>query len=366
MKITKRIQLSFLVCALLFINGCGFKDIDKRLFVVSIGIDLAPEDSNKEYLVSLKFAVPSASKDKPSEFFIISEEADSMSEAVRILKTKVDKEIDFSHAKVIILGEKVVKKTGNAGVYYWFARRRDIQEIAWVAIGKPQALDVLKVKPKSEVLPSEALILALGKDGSETPYIIPALLFDFKYRLIERGIDPVLPIIEAKSEWFEMNTIGIFNKTKMKLHLAPEETKLLNYLRGNEQKSSLKIAREKTKIVVDTDKVKAKYKLISRKGKKPYIKMNISVKGRLEEADHRVDNSQLQKYEKVAETTLSKEFKHVLEKLRDAEVDPIGFGLNYRAHRFQQNDWANWKRIYPQIDFVVQAKVDITDTGLIE
>ncbi|GHH96798.1 Ger(x)C family spore germination protein [Neobacillus kokaensis] len=351
--------------AVFLLSGCGFKDIDKRLFVVSIGVDLA-KNSSKKYLISLKFAIPSASKDQPNEFSIVSEKADSMSEAVRILKTKVDKEIDFSHAKVIILSEEVVKTSGNAGIYYWFPRRRDVQGIAWVAIGKPTAQDVLNVKPKSEQLPSNAIFLALGKDGSETPYIIPSLLFDFKYRLIERGIDPILPIIEAQKQIFEINSVGLFNKSHMILHLAPEETKMLNFLKSKEEKSAIKLTKGKTTVVIDTQQVKAKYKIHTPKGKDPYIKFEVSVKGRLEETNRRVTNNQLSGYEKAAEKSLNKEFEDLLVKIQKADVDPLGFGIRYRSRHFNNDDWQQWKRIYPKITFKVVTKVKITDTGLIE
>ncbi|MCM3726878.1 hypothetical protein M3226_14400 [Neobacillus cucumis] len=52
------------------LGGCGFKDIDKRFFVVSIGVDAA-KASSKKYLVSLKFAVPGASKESPSQYQIV-------------------------------------------------------------------------------------------------------------------------------------------------------------------------------------------------------------------------------------------------------------------------------------------------------
>jgi spore germination protein KC len=110
----KKNLLILLSC--LALSACGFKDIEKRFFVVSIGVDTA-KDHTKKYLVSLKFAVPGPSKDSPNEYQIVSQEANSISEAVRIIKTKVDKEIDFSHAKVIVFSESIVKRKGNAGMY---------------------------------------------------------------------------------------------------------------------------------------------------------------------------------------------------------------------------------------------------------
>lgn len=351
--------------AVLLQSGCGFKDIDKRFFVVSIGVDLV-KDSPKKYFVSLKFAIPSATKDSPNEFVIVSEKANSMSEAVRIIKTKVDKEIDFSHAKIIVLSEELVKERGNAGIYYWFTRRRDVQSIAWTAIGKPSALDVLKVKPKSELMPSNALILSLGKDGSETPYIISEFLFDLKYKLVERGIDPILPIIEAKKDLLEINTVGIFDKSRMKLTLIPEETKLLNFLRNREEKSAIKVQKGKTTIVIDTQKVKTKYKIFTPKGKDPFIEVNLSVKGTMEEASRNVPYGKLPVYEKVTEKSLNKEIGDILLKVQKENLDPIGFGLRYRSRHFNNDDWEEWQRIYPTITFKVNSKVQIDDTGLIE
>lgn len=355
----------FICVMTLLISGCGYKDIDKRLFVVSIGVDLA-KNSPKKYLISLKFAIPSGGPEKKNEFMIITEKTDSMAEAVRIIKTRIDKEIDFSHAKVFVFSEEMAKQKNNAGLYYWFSRRRDVQEIANVAIGKPSALDVLKVKPKSELLPGNALILALPKDGTETPYIISEYYFDMKKRLIERGLDPILPIVEAKKDLLEINSAGIFNKSSLILNLAQEETKMLSYVLNNEEKSALWIRKGEAKFIVDTQKVKTKYRIYTPKGKKPYIKVDVKVKGRIEETTVPIANEHLTPFEKAAENQIAKDIKKVLVKIQKANLDPVGFGLRYRARQFNKNDWEEWKHIYPNITFKVNAKVEIEDTGLIE
>ena len=350
---------------LLLLSGCGYKDIDKRLFVVSIGVDQA-DNSSKKYLVSLKFALPAASKIGSNEFIIISQKADTMAEAVRVIKTRIDKELDFSHAKVLILSEDLARQKENAGLYYWLSRRRDIQKVAYVAIGKPSALDVLKVKPKSEELPANALILALPRDGTETPYVISAYYFDMKKRLIERGLDPILPVVKAKNDLLEINTAGIFNKSSLKLSLTQEETKLLNYILNREEKSELGVKKGKVKFIVDINKLKTKYHIYTPKGKEPFIKVDIKVKGRIEETNMRITNGHLSPYEKAANAQLTKEITALLKKIQKENLDPVGFGLRYRARHFNKNDWEEWKGIYPAITFKVNAKVNIEDTGLIE
>ncbi|WP_462409672.1 Ger(x)C family spore germination protein [Neobacillus sp. Marseille-QA0830] len=367
MKLSKKCYWFILILtAVLTLNGCGYKDIDKRFFVLAMGIDPA-KHSNKKYLVNLKMAITRASKEKPTDAIIVSAEADTMSEAVRTIKTKVERELDFSHLKVVLIGEKVVKSGGNGGIFYWFTRRRDIQEVAWVAIGKPTAVGILHIMPKSERLPANALFLSLGEDGSETPYIISQYLFDFKKRLIERGLDPMMPIIEPDGKnLFQINSLGVGDKSKMTLILDQEETKMVNYMLNRESKSAQKVVRGKHIYTIDTQRVKTHYKIITPKGNPPYIQVSISIKGRLEETNRVIRNMQLYKYEATAEKQLSKELKDVLVKLQKANLDPIGFGLRYRARHFNKNDWEQWKRIYPNITFKVIADVQISDTGLIE
>jgi spore germination protein KC len=346
------------------INGCGFKDIDKRLFVVSIGIDPA-KDSSKKYLISLKFAIPII-EEKSNESMIVSEEADTISEAVRMIKTKVDKEIDFSHAKVIVYNQEVLQKEIEPNLYYWFIRRRDIQEVSWVAIGKPSALDVLKLKPKSERLPSNSLFLALGRDGPETAYIIPEFLFDFKKRFSEKGLDPFIPIIEASNNSFVINKVGLLNKKQMKLILKPIETMTLNFLLNNESKSALVIEHNNKRLVIDTKRVKAKYKIFADNQKHPFIRLDLTINGRIEEADFSVNNMDIPEYEKLARKVTQETVYQFLVKMQKANVDPIGFGLRYRARHFEKDDWQTWQRLYPEMKFKVNVDVQIEDTGLVE
>jgi spore germination protein KC len=346
------------------VNGCGFKDIEKRQFVVSVGIDPAKE-SSKKYTISLKFAIPNANK-KSAETMIVSQEANTISEAVRAIKSKVEKEIDFSHAKVVVFNQEVWSLRWRKTFCIGFLRRRDFQKIAWLAIGKPSALDVLKLSPKTEHLPSNDLFLKLGREGSESAYTISEFLFDFKKRVTEKGLDPILPIIEASNDRFVINTVGLFRDNKLMLMLKPEDTKKVNYLLNNEQKSALKIEDDNKYFILDTKKVKTKYKIVTSDQRESYIEMKVIVRGIIEEALFPVENEEVPSYEKMAEKVLTQEMTDLLVKLQKANVDPIGFGLRYRARHFERSDWERWQGLYPTIKFKVHTDVQINDTGLIE
>jgi spore germination protein KC len=359
------IMILLIITVMVFIlTGCGFKDIDKRLFVVSVGIDPV-KDNPKRVLVSLKFAVPIVEKIS-NESFIITQEGDTIAEAVRIMKSRVDKEIDFSHAKLIVYHEEVLKREIEPNLYYWFIRRRDFQEMSWVAIGRPTALEVLKTKPKSERLPSNSLFLAFGRDGTETAYIIPEYLFDFKKRFGEKGLDPLLPIIEGKKDLFDINKVALLDKKRVKLELTPKETLILNLFLTESPKTVLKVQDGEGSFVIDTQAVKSKYKIITENQKDPVIKVDIRIDGRIEEAQFDVKNRDLKKYEKAASKDMEKKIHAVLKKIQEENINPIGFGLHYRGRHTEKDDWKTWQRLYPNIKFKINADINISDTGLVE
>ncbi|WP_158593995.1 Ger(x)C family spore germination protein [Cohnella faecalis] len=162
----------WLACAALLgltlCGGCGFKDIDKRFFVIATGIDLTGK-TDTPYRVTLRLAIPytkTESGEAHTEVETI--EGASVAEAIRKLKSHVDKELDFAHCRVILLG-KSLAEAGFADSIEWMSRRRDIQQIAYLGIAMPDANSLLKVKIKSERYPGNAFFLMFGKEGPNHP-----------------------------------------------------------------------------------------------------------------------------------------------------------------------------------------------------
>ncbi|WP_186576080.1 Ger(x)C family spore germination protein [Aquibacillus kalidii] len=370
MNRTKRFSLfMILIMLVLTLTSCGYKDIDKRAFVVTIGVDKA-ENENKDYKVMLKIAIPpTEAKGAKQEFIVSEQESNSITDAVRMIKSKVDKELDFSHAKAIIYGEDVVNEDIK-GVLDWFIRRRDIQKIAWVGIGKPNAEEILKMERKVELLPSNSLFLSFGKTGTESVYIVSEYLFDFRRRLTERGIDPILPVIEAKDQFFQIKNVAVLNTDKLKMTLSAEETKFLNIMLGRVENADIRVKAEandeKDAYFLSGNAITVKYKVLTNQKDAPIIKVDLHVDGVIEEAMKRISEKHLEKPTKLAEKQLEKKVKQLLEKLQEEQLDPVGFGLKYRATHLNEKDWDEWKEIYAIAEFQVHADISIEGTGLLK
>ncbi|MFE8700514.1 Ger(x)C family spore germination protein [Cytobacillus sp. FJAT-54145] len=365
----KKYTFIFLLLVVIsLLAGCGYKDIDNRFFVVTMGID-KPENEEKKYKVHLKLAIPSAEiQVGESEYIIESEESNSISEAVRIIKARSDREIDFAHMKVFLIGEEMVKQPIQENLD-WLLRRRDIQKISWIGIGKPSALEVMKITPEIERIPSNSLFLTLSLKGSETPYTIPKYLFEFHREMKTEGQSAVLPIIEKREEkMFQVQTATVFDQEKGVLTLNAEQTKLFNEIDTGFEKVDIRVEEEgEDFFILAAEVFKGTYAIHDEKGKKPYIDFKVDVEGIIEESSMQIQNEKLKEYGKKAEKQLKEEIEQFLIKLRDLNLDPFGFGLQYRATRFNnKTELERWNEIYPEIDFNVITNVKVKGTGVIE
>lgn len=346
------------------LSGCGFKDIDKRFFVVATGID-RPKDNPGDYLVTLKLAVPSP-KIEPGSAKSQTEsvQATSIAEAVRLIKSHVDKELDFGHCKLYLLGEQLVNDHYIDAID-WVTRRRDIQNIAYLAVGKPDAKTIVEMNPPTERFPGNTLFLQLGKDGTESSYIVPTYIFDFIRKVQEHGIDPVLPVMQKEKEEYIISKLALLDKTKFVTLLNPNETEIYNQLSHQMTKSTVTATIKGETLVLSVSSIKSRYRIVKQADGSHLLKLVVRIEGIFEEAPFGVYTSDWTKLEKAFNAQYEAEANHLLTKLQRQGIDPMGFGLRYRAtHRGSEQTWKNWLSIYPRLKFDVTAKIKIEGTGI--
>ncbi|GFZ32636.1 germination protein [Clostridium zeae] len=366
----------------LLITGCGFKDIDKRFFVVSMGIDQS-EKSINSYIVTLKLAVPNTEpKRGESNFIMFTQESDNISQAVALIKSKVDKELDFSHLKVILFDKKLAS-TDLRIPLDWPVRRRDIPMSTLIGIGTPSANATLGKKISFERAPSDALILSLDSTGTVTNYVTLQYLFDLERRRTELGLDPILPIIESdtsnkdgdinsRANSYTINKLALFEKKdslKIKLILNPEETKLYNLIAYSHNRVNFHVNSPQSNFIFDINNSKCKYTFETKDKDISNINLKLTATGSIEETIGNLRINNIKRCEEEAEILLQGRIQALLEKIQSNDVDPMGLGLHYRARHlntYNYNEWDNWQNIYHTLRFNVQVDVKLKSTGLIK
>lgn len=356
-----------LLCIPLLLSGCEFKDIDKRFFVVTIGIDQGTTNPEK-MAVTFKMAIPTgAPKMGQEDFQTFTVESDSITEAMQKIKTHIDKELDFGHASALIIGESLAKKNIGQAID-WLTRERFIQEVGWMAIGKPTAKDVLDVRPRFERLPSNALFLTFGGTGVESQFRINQPLFAFYRNFYEPGIDPILSVIQESGNHLTIDHAVIFKHGRLKKILTDRETRLFNLLDGRIGHADLKVEMDSIVYGVHIDNYSAKF-AINPTADGGTIQTKVKMRGILEERSKTstVTKQSLEKIGDQLASDLTKEIREYLTEMQKENLDPLGFGLMYRAHQWEkyETEVSNWKKIYPKLKFDAQVEVEIESSGTI-
>lgn len=357
--------LSIVSClALLVLGGCQLKDIDKRYFVVSAGFDYS-NDPAKPYRVTLRLALPSSKVEEGGAMSVVQTvDAPSIAEAVRHLKSTVDKELEFGHCREFVLGRELVEKDGIDKSMQWLTRRRDIQSVSNMMIGEPDARSVVSLQPKSERYPGNSLFLSFGNEGTESAHTVTTYLFDLYRRLYETGLDPVLPVAGVFRDAYKIDRAAMLDKNKAKLYLDTEETLIFNMTAFGVNNTILVMPEKPINVVLAATNTKARIDI--KEGKDPVAVVRVKIEGFLEQSPPFLLEQNWGGLEKKMGQHFSEQAERLLYKIRDSGVDPYGFGLHYLAdHHNAKGSWEKWKRLYPDIRFEVRTSVSIQGSGLI-
>ena len=357
-----------LLFVLLLQSGCAFKDIDKRIFIVGIGID--PSDKVRNgFEVTLKLAQPigSIKQQEAPTYAYISHDSESVAEAIRTMESHVDKVLEMGHNRIIVINEKLLSEDLNTFMDY-FTRRGDIQMISYVTVAEKSAKDIVSFEPTTETPASVALYNFFDNTGTDSPFVVTTFLFKFRREVLSEGIHTVLPIIETDEEnhSFIINKSVVLKEGDKPVKLTSTETKYLNSLLYHATGFSYKVEENGLLMVLNIDEVKMKYKIVLDEGT-PRIDMKVTKVGIIGESNKFINIDKLGKFNKVAEEDMKKKVMELLTKLQENDVDPFGFGIRYRATRLSHEGIMDeWNRIYPEIEFNVTLNVELKSPGAVE
>jgi len=364
---TLKTWLSLLICgSVMMLGGCEFRDIDLRLFVVAIGIDVSETNPNMNRF-SFKIAIPTGDpKSGDVKTVLITQESTSIAEAIREAKSKVDKELDFGHCKGVMYGEAYARQDIGK-IQDWTVRRRDMQLLMYPAVAIPTAEAVLKVQPATERIAGNAIFLALSEDGTESPFIAKTYSFDLSRRMTETGEDPVMPVIEVSGkDILNIDKVALLDKNRVKTILSRDETRLYNLLDQRHLSTNFGIKIEGELFEVNTDRTRTRYKINESKEGAETIDYQVRITAILEEKEDKAPMTPegLRKVEKEFNKDLTESITKLLEKIQKTGLDPLGFGLRYGGtHWNNDTEMEKWAEIYPRAKFNVHVKMNIKSTG---
>jgi spore germination protein KC len=363
--------LAFLI--IIFISastftGCDFKDIDKRLFIVAIGIDSDKEDPSA-LLLTLKAAIPTSGTtggggNATSELYKIS--GTSLADIFREIKTQTTFEPDFSQMKMLIFGKDFAEKNSLVSIVDFFVRRRDFQNILYITVGEPSAQKILALTPTDEKFTGNALFMKYGQ-GTDSPYSDKLRLFEMYRDMLTPGLTPSCSVLEIKDDKLKMEKVAIFSNGKLALELNGDESKILNLLKRKIRFSSISIAeKENTQPSgLGINKGYSKIKVSDSSEGTVVCHIDTYIDGSLEETSTESQTSE--KLKSKFGAILEKRISSLLDKFKQFNVDPLQLQVEYWASNSSYEFSQSWlKDTLPNIKYDIIPHITIYSTGSIK
>jgi len=360
-----KIPVLIIICCLL-LTGCrGSKVIEDLAILEAVSFDQSDSNDNP---IKTTVLFPTVSKEGMAGTQFLSASGKSSHETFINLQNLTNLKL-VGGQSTILFGKDLSKK-GIFKIVESLSRDPEFGTRVKLAIVEGKGEELLKKKIPSIPDNAEYLYTFMEKLGTQN-----RILNTDKYRFLrdyyDDGIDPVLPVFTYEKDNIELKGLGTFKDDQYISLLTLSETHILNLLCGNIHNGSLMVnmVDEKTKktnqlFLSDINSNNDK-KVNKRKNKT--VEIMLDLKGSVLEYTGSLDISN-EKYqrqlEKQIEDYIKTNSKKLLVKLQKDQTDPIGIGTLIR-NRTSYEKWKklNWNQTYSNLNFKVNVKVDLINTG---
>jgi spore germination protein KC len=410
----------FACLVLIVIVSCGLftgcydnNEIDEMAYVMAIGLDLGKTNTAR---VTIQFANPSAiggggeggggGGGEAVETMTV--EAPSFYSALNMFNVSLSKELNISHAKVIVFSKELAEKD-IGGYLNAFSRGRQFRPILNIVVSRTTAEDYIKsIKPVLETDPSKYYELNYTS-YNYTGFTAEANLFKFEEGLKVLGRQPIAVLAGVnkyeKSEDFdksgatnvakgkqqtfegdykagdvpreggikgEIMGLAVFNGPKMVGELDGEEATDLLMVTGEYKHSYITFPDPKEKkyfLILDVKQSRSPVYKVEIVDGKPKIHVKVILEADYLSIQSGIEYEALKNtnvFENSAQEFLKKGITDFLNKTVVLNSDICGFGNIAKRKFLLWKDWENFKWIekYKDSTFTVDVDLKVRRTGL--
>ncbi|MDF2652574.1 MAG: hypothetical protein K0Q73_8379 [Paenibacillus sp.] len=373
--------LTFVV--LVFLTGCWNRvELDTLAFVQGVAID--ESEDGKDIELTIQFYRPMAGSKQQAggptreSYINIKTRDKSLFEAIRDMTIHIGRKAQWSHMRVLIIGEEIARKRNIGEILDFFSRDHEPRATISVMIGKDKAeLYLKKGKPFVEtsmgqqLRESEHVAYKFTGKSLKTSFI--DLMLELKG---ETGVAAV-PYVYFDPKNIPISSpvtgLALMKKGKLVHVLPPKKIESLLMLMDEYRTGILQVecpgeSKKKMKKVeaveVSTLKTKLKLKIM---GDSVAVHVSTKVDGYFGEliCTNLKTPEDVEKFNKSVQKVIEQDIKSTLLLIQEQKMDVLGIG-----NRIFRKDPALWYRLKPDweerfhdIAFTIEVKANIFNTG---
>lgn len=380
-----------LVFMCIFLTGCWDKvEIDRNAFVSVIGVDVGKDIRNKKVLEDVKpgepfgerdlkrlnvtFAFPDISKYTSQNPEISSDKfvktpAYSMEDALSNAVSKSSRTLNLGHSELLLLSDELLQYPEQIKEIADFLSRSPlVNRTMYVVMTEGNVEEFFNFNIEMEKTLGTYLT-GLMESSKRNASILPVNLNEFLILLGDNGnaIIPAIKIDKDKNEIL-IDGIAIIKGYKHVGILSPQDTTVVEMLRGKLISGKKVIYKDKVPIDFEIDNLERKIKVTEDNGKLLF-KINIDIEGRIKE--YKVDrelfyDDTIEEIEKYFSNSLSEEGQKIARRVqREYGVDIFGF--REQITKFMPSTWekvkGDWEKAFKDAEIDVNVDVKARRIG---
>ncbi|NOU71041.1 Ger(x)C family spore germination protein [Paenibacillus sp. LMG 31458] len=368
----RMLNVIFIFLLVSFVPGCRDRlDLENSTNNLALGVDLDNEDNLLFYLHN-----PVYGRGIKNENLVLKVK----SQTIRQARGKQDEQapgvITGRKVQVMLIGKRILEHED------WFQMLdvffRDMKNPLTpriIAVNGPIS-DIMYLNPKDQpILP--LMLRGMIDTKSAKSETVQTTLQNLHWQMVEKGVTPCISEIQLDKAKRIMLTGAMLldHKGKFKTSLDTEDTILLQILNKNAKQPvnlTLTIPGHEKSGPIHTDHVSILVQSMNTKVKTSYqqnkfrFDINIKMPVDLTELSFPFD---VRKNGKELENSISKQvqkkFVNLIKKIQEQQIDPIGLGLNARAHEYRQYKKVedHWGEALSKADIHISVKVNIRSMG---
>jgi germination protein, Ger(x)C family len=375
----------YLVIATVSMSGCWSQlELNDRGFVQAVAID-KKEDGG--FRLSTLFYKPSGSEQgsKSSSampYFTVVTEGETIFEATRDITLALGRKAQWSHMRVLLIGEEVVGGKGMSKELDYFIRDHEVRGVVSVMITAGKAGPYLKIKPIIENTFAQQL-KTIGEQGHRfTAKTMQVSLTELHIRSLEQVPLSMVPYVRLdpldKKKAGVSGLVVVDMKSGMRKAVIPSEQSRYVLMLNNQFESGI------LKIPCDSDGKRRKGASVAKEsfevvrshtkinpivhGDRVTLHISISVEGTIGElkCSSPISESGEGQFIVKVEQLLLREASETMEMLQKERIDVIDAGG--RLYRKQLKTWKRlspeWESRFAASDYRIRVKVKMMNSGV--
>jgi Ger(x)C family germination protein len=386
--------LPFLLCCIL-LTGCWDKiEIDRKVFVSIIGVDLGKDAGNKEEVKDIKPDYPFQERVQQKKLSIIygfpdiselgpgksgtamdkfiNVDASSMEDGILQATGRSSRSIHLGQTKLIMLSSSILEDPDIfKEVLDYLERHPQLNKMMQIAVTEGKVEDYVKFQPDMEKN-VEFYISGLMESSKRNATILPVTLNEIVVLLSQNG-NCIIPRIEIDKETNQLTLSGIavVKNYKLKGYLTPVEVANVEVMRGKVRGGKRVIYREGHPIDINIEDISRELSVSGDKSKLKF-NMDIRLEGQLRGSytgKEVFSKTELESLQKDFSRSISEECNVIAKMLQEEfGVDPLGLREYLEKHK----PWLwntvkdNWEEAYKNADITVTIDTKIRRIGVIK